>query len=84
MAPEEFYSGAHPLDLVTTRNREVPNGINAVPLTAMRPGRGSLVFFNNASFFYWMLTGRKFLKEFAVTPALDVQQMANEVLGRSC
>jgi hypothetical protein len=53
----EFYSNEHPLKFVTTQNGEVPTALNSEPLCTITSGRGCLVFFNPASFFYPLTTG---------------------------
>ena len=54
----------HPdLELVTTTGWERPTSLNTQPLRKISSGRGSLVFYNQGSFFNWMLTGYQKLED---------------------
>lgn len=75
----EFYSNNHPLKFVTTKNGEVPTALNSEPLCTIQSGRGCLVFFNPASFFYPLTTGYVTLDEAkaaGVQRGLDFQEEA--------
>jgi len=45
------------MQLVTTTGWETPTSFNTQPLRSIGSGRGSLVFYNQGSFFNWMFTG---------------------------
>lgn len=55
----EFWAGEIPLDFVITEDWETPTAFNTTPLHSIRSGRGSLVLYNQASAFHYMLTGEK-------------------------
>jgi hypothetical protein len=81
----EFYSNEHPLKFVTTKNRDVPTPLNSEPLCTIKSGRGCLVFFNPASFFYPLTTGYVTLDEAeaaGVARGLDFQEHAKTLFNQ--
>lgn len=48
---------------MSTTRFEKPTSFNTTPLNSIGSGRGSIVFFNNASSFHWMLTGKQFMTD---------------------
>lgn len=59
----EFLVGGTALQLVTTVDYERPRTGNTMPLHAIGSGRGSIVLYNQASFFHWPVTGKRFMRE---------------------
>jgi hypothetical protein len=55
----EFWAGESRLDFVTTEQWERPTSFNTTPLHSNGSGWGSIVLYNQASAFHWMLTGEK-------------------------
>ena len=49
--------------LVVAPKHEIPSPLNTQPLNAMGTGRGSLVFYNQASFFHYPMTGERYLAD---------------------
>jgi len=69
-----YWLAGHPdLELVTTTGWELPTSLNTQPLRKISSGRGSLVFYNQGSFFNWMLTGHRLMKD--AVQALGAQRV---------
>lgn len=55
----EFWAGGNLLNFVVTECWETPTAFNTMPLHSIKSSQGSIVLYNQASTFHWMLTGEK-------------------------
>jgi hypothetical protein len=86
----EFWAGETPLDFVITQDWEAPTAFNTKPLHSIGSGRGSLVLYNQASAFHYMLTGEKRIPDAIARHGSienitkDMAKVAQSVLSPQC